>query len=74
MVIDEANDQRFPRFLAYDIVMFEGEEVGKTNFSTRLLCIDKEIIKTRAKYIEEVRILKAALVMKLFYNFVLFSG
>ena len=36
------------------------QEVGKTNFSTRLLCIDKEIVKTRAKYVEEGRIDRAS--------------
>ena len=36
------------------------QEVGKTNFSTRLLCIDKEIVKARAKYVEEGRIDRAS--------------
>ena len=50
------NDERIPRYLIYDIIKFEGDDVGQTNFSTRLLCIDKEIIKTRAKHIQEGRI------------------
>lgn len=54
MVIDEVDDRRFPRFLVYDIIRYEGNEVGKTVFSTRLHCIDKEIVQTRARYIQEV--------------------
>ena len=60
MVIDEVNDQKFPRYLVYDVIQFEGQEVGKTIFSTRLLCVDKEIVKTRAKYVEEGRIDRAS--------------
>jgi mRNA-capping enzyme len=56
MVIDEVGDQKFPRYLVYDIVRFEGEEVGQTNFSTRLLCIDKELVQTRARAMEEGKI------------------
>ena len=59
MVIDEVEEHgnvtRYPRYLAYDIVMFAGQEVGKTDFSRRLLCIGKEIIGARTKYIQEVR-------------------
>lgn len=55
MVIDEVGAQRFPRYLIYDIVKYENEDVGKTNFSMRLYCIEKEIINTRAKYIQEVK-------------------
>jgi len=56
MVIDEVGDQRRPRYLAYDVIKFEKEDVGKASFSIRLLCIDKEIIQARAKYIGEGRI------------------
>ncbi len=54
MVIDEVEDKRFPRYLAYDILKFQGEDVGNARFSVRLLCIEKEIVQTRAKYIQEV--------------------
>ena len=56
MVIDEDGDQRIPRYLAYDIILFEGQPVGQAKFSLRLLCIDKEIIQARAKYMHEVRL------------------
>ena len=59
MVIDHVNNEQFPRYLVYDIIKFENEDVGQTNFSTRLLCIDKEIIKTRAKYASEGKIDKS---------------
>lgn len=36
-----------PRFLIYDIVQFQGEEVGKMNYDIRLQCIQKEIIDVR---------------------------
>ena len=26
MVIDEVNDQKFPRYLVYDVIQFEGQE------------------------------------------------
>jgi mRNA-capping enzyme len=54
MVIDEFQGQRQPRYLIYDIIRFEGEEVGKTNFGTRIFCIEKEIILTRQRYTEAV--------------------
>jgi len=51
MVIDTVNGQKFPRYLAYDIVRFEGEKVGGVDFGTRLICIDKEIVGARNNYI-----------------------
>lgn len=48
MVIDKVNGEDIPRYLAYDIVKFEGQEVGKTAFyPTRLHCIENEIILPR---------------------------
>lgn len=41
MVIDKVNGQDIPRYLAYDIIKFEGQDVGKTDFyPVRLGCID----------------------------------
>jgi hypothetical protein len=54
MVIDEVGSSRFPRYLVYDIVRFETAEVGKTDFSTRLTCIEKEIVGARNQYILSV--------------------
>ena len=54
MVIDEVNEVKYPRYLVYDIVTYKGIEVGKTDFSRRLLCIHKEIVGARKTYIEQV--------------------
>ena len=54
MVIDEYNEVKYPRYLVYDIVTFKGQEVGKTDFDRRLLCINKEIVGARNTYIREV--------------------
>lgn len=53
MVLDVVEGRTYPRYLVYDIVMFEKAEVGKTGFSTRLLCIDKEIVGARHTYITQ---------------------
>jgi len=47
LVMDKEGDQLVPRFLIYDIVKFEGQDVGKTDLDRRMLCIDKELIKPR---------------------------
>lgn len=48
MVIDKVNGEDIPRYLAYDIVKFEGQDVGKMPFyPTRLHCLENEIIKPR---------------------------
>ena len=36
---------------------FEGNEVGKVDFGTRLICIDKEIVGARNTYITQGNIL-----------------
>lgn len=51
MVIDVVKGQQFPRYLIYDIIRFEGNEVGKVDFGTRLVCIEKEIVGSRNNYI-----------------------
>jgi len=53
MVIDVVNGTSFPRFLIYDIVRYEGNEVGKCDFGTRLTCIEKEIVGSRNMYIQQ---------------------
>lgn len=48
MVIDKVNGESIPRYLAYDIIRFESQEVAKTPFyPTRLQCIELEIINPR---------------------------
>ena len=66
MVIDEVGSDRFPRYLVYDIVRFEGLEVGRTDFSTRLTCIEKEIVGARNSYIIAVRLYLHCLLWKYF--------
>lgn len=53
MVIDTVNDVKVPRFLIYDIIRYEGNEVGKCAFGTRLTCIEKEIVGARNTYITQ---------------------
>ncbi|KAI8483746.1 hypothetical protein Bbelb_385380 [Branchiostoma belcheri] len=47
MIIDKVAGKDRPRYLAYDIIKFEGQPVGECDFSRRLLCIRKEIEETR---------------------------
>ncbi|XP_018329684.1 mRNA-capping enzyme [Agrilus planipennis] len=61
MVIDKVDGQDIPRYLAYDIVKFEGKDVGKMAFSTvRMECIQKEIINPRIAAMEKGLINKAS--------------
>lgn len=53
MVIDKVNGENIPRYLAYDIVKFEGQPVGKMPFfPTRLHCLTHEIINPRYQAME----------------------
>ncbi|XP_013774740.1 mRNA-capping enzyme-like [Limulus polyphemus] len=56
MIIDKVDGKNVPRYLVYDIVKFEGQQVGGTDFERRLLCIKKEIIGPRIQAMEEGRI------------------
>ncbi|CAL1545933.1 unnamed protein product [Lymnaea stagnalis] len=47
LIIDKVEGKDIPRYLVYDIIKFEGLDVGKTDFDRRLLCIEKEIIGPR---------------------------
>ncbi|KAM3962822.1 RNA guanylyltransferase and 5'-phosphatase mRNA capping enzyme [Aphomia sociella] len=48
LVIDKVKDQNIPRYLVYDIISFEGDDVGKMAFyPTRLEYIEKEIVNPR---------------------------
>lgn len=60
MVIDKVNGEEIPRYLAYDIVLYEGQEVGKMPFyPTRLHCLQNEIINPRYQAMEHGIINKA---------------
>ncbi|XP_064481228.1 mRNA-capping enzyme-like isoform X1 [Ornithodoros turicata] len=56
MIIDKADGQDVPRYLIYDIIRFEGKEVGKTDFNVRLICISKEICEPRKQAMRDGRI------------------
>ncbi|XP_078355265.1 mRNA-capping enzyme-like, partial [Oculina patagonica] len=49
MVLDKENDKVHPRYLAYDIIRFQGQEVGKKSHDIRMLCIEKEIEFARSQ-------------------------
>ena len=49
MIVDVVNGQKIARYLIYDIIIFESQEVGGTDFRRRILCIDKEIIGPRER-------------------------
>ncbi|XP_038052592.1 mRNA-capping enzyme-like [Patiria miniata] len=53
MVVDRIDGRAIPRYLVYDIVVFEGQPVGSCDFDRRLLCIDKEIIQTRSQHMAQ---------------------
>ncbi|KAK2560147.1 mRNA-capping enzyme [Acropora cervicornis] len=48
MVLDKENERSYPRYLVYDIVIFQGQEVGKQSHEIRMLCIEKEIEMARS--------------------------
>ena len=56
MVVDVVEHTNYPRYLAYDIVKFEGKDVGGTDFDRRALCINKEIIEPREQAKKDGRI------------------
>lgn len=53
MITDTVNGKTVPRYLVYDIVRFEGKEVGKTDFNTRLICMDREIVGPRNTKVQQ---------------------
>lgn len=59
MIIDKVDGKDVPRYLVYDIIRFEGKEVGGTHFDRRLLCIKKEIIESRHAAMQTGRIDRA---------------
>lgn len=59
MVIDKVDGEDIPRYLAYDIIKFQGQDVGKMPFyPTRLQCLELEIIKPRYAAMEQMLINK----------------
>lgn len=61
MVIDKVNGESIPRYLAYDIIKFEGQDVGQAPFyPVRLRCIQDEIIGPRSEAIQKGYLNKTA--------------
>lgn len=59
MVIDKNGNEDIPRYLIYDIVIFEGNRIGELEFyPKRLTAIDVEIIRPRIDAMKEGRIIK----------------
>ena len=56
MVIDEVSGQKRARYLIYDIVKFEGVDVGGCDFRRRMECIYNELIKPRDDAVKDGRI------------------
>lgn len=59
MIIDKVEGKDIPRYLAYDIIKFMNMDVGQTDFSRRMYCINKEIIEVRRQAMMEGRIDRA---------------
>lgn len=49
LVVDVVKEVKYPRFLIYDIVYVEGEDVSQHNFRERLNIIFKQVINPREK-------------------------
>ncbi|KAL1457931.1 hypothetical protein WDU94_008111 [Cyamophila willieti] len=60
MVIDRVQGQSIPRYLVYDIIRFDNNDVMKQKFSTRLQIIKVEIIEPRYRAMQNNRINKLA--------------
>ncbi|ENN77339.1 mRNA-capping enzyme isoform X1 [Dendroctonus ponderosae] len=61
MVIDKVGGEDIPRYLAYDIIKFDGKDVGNCPFyPSRLQCLEMEVIKPRYAAMEHGLINKSA--------------
>ena len=59
MVIDKAQGKEYPRYLAYDVIMYDGKEVSKLNFyPDRYGIIEKEIMAGRHRAMKEGRLIR----------------
>ncbi|XP_076169407.1 mRNA-capping enzyme-like [Ptiloglossa arizonensis] len=59
MVIDRVNGKEIPRYLVYDIVMYNGKDVSKLPFyPDRYSCIDEKIMGVRKKAFKERKLQK----------------
>jgi mRNA-capping enzyme len=59
MVIDNAQGKQYPRYLAYDVIMYDGKDVSKLAFyPDRYSIIEKEIMAGRHRAMKEGRIIR----------------
>ncbi|KAL4715084.1 hypothetical protein ACJJTC_012131 [Scirpophaga incertulas] len=57
MVIDKKDGKEMPRYLIYDIVRYDDQDIGKEAFyPTRLRCIENEVVKPRSQAIIQGKI------------------
>lgn len=59
MVIDVHEGNKYPRYLIYDLVVFQGQRIGEKPFyPTRYIAIEKEIIQPRIEAMKATRIVR----------------
>ncbi|KAL6257564.1 hypothetical protein P5V15_011138 [Pogonomyrmex californicus] len=59
MVIDKDKDKDIPRYLVYDVIMYDGQDVSKLPFhQDRYFIIEHKIIAGRQKAMKEGRLIK----------------
>ncbi|XP_034938933.1 mRNA-capping enzyme-like [Chelonus insularis] len=57
MVIDKANGTEYPRYLVYDVIMYDGNDVSKKSFfPDRYTIIEREVMGGRYRALKESRI------------------
>lgn len=61
MVIDKAGSKEYPRYLVYDVVMYDGKDVSRMPFHPdRVRIIEREVIGGRHKAMKEGKLRKEA--------------
>ncbi|XP_014209995.1 mRNA-capping enzyme [Copidosoma floridanum] len=59
MVIDKTDGKEYPRYLVYDVLMYDGKDVKKLNFHpNRYHIIENEVIAGRKRAMQEGRIIR----------------
>ncbi|KAK8787987.1 hypothetical protein V5799_022236, partial [Amblyomma americanum] len=53
---DKENNRDVPRYLIYDIIRFQGEDVWGVDFCRRLTCIQRELYEPRKHAMQDGRI------------------
>uniref|UniRef100_A0A914VM93 mRNA-capping enzyme n=1 Tax=Plectus sambesii TaxID=2011161 RepID=A0A914VM93_9BILA len=58
-VVDQGREQNIPRYLIYDVIKFEGQDVGGCDFDRRMLCIKREVVEPRQIAMERGEIIRS---------------